>query len=146
MTINISFRAMQREDARVVIELLQEISLYRPSEGLQAQDWEDYSGQSNVHPLVACLDSGEVVGFGALVLEKKIRGGWLGHIEDIVTCGAYQRSGIGTRVVQELINLAKAMGCYKVVLNCKQETAPFYEQVGFEIAGAGMQKMIRDFT
>ena len=36
------------------------------------------------------------------------------------------------QIVQTLSNLAKASGCYKVCLDCKESNVGFYEKAGFQ--------------
>jgi glucosamine-phosphate N-acetyltransferase len=72
-----------------------------------------------------------VVGYGCLVVEQKIRGGRLGHIEDIVSHSNYHQQGLGKQIVTQLVKIAKQEGCYKVVLNCRLQNEGFYKKCGF---------------
>lgn len=78
--------------------------------------------------------SGEqVVGTAALLVEQKFihRGGYIGHIEDVVVLAEHAGKGIGRKLVQHCLKEARKIGCYKVILACTEDNAPFYEKLGF---------------
>ena len=139
---SVSFLPIHRSHLHEVIFLLQSISSFEPDHLELDRIWETYSMQANVHSLVACLESGAVVGFGTLLVEFKIRGGKLGHIEDIVIAEDFRGQGIGNSLVREFIDIARAQGCYKVALNCRDEKVSFYEKTGLQRSGAAMQRLM----
>ena len=67
-----------------VIEILQSISDYRPDEKDYDHIWDEVQSQTNYFGLVALDGKVDVVGYGSIFIERKIRGGKMGHIEDIV--------------------------------------------------------------
>jgi glucosamine-phosphate N-acetyltransferase len=89
---------------------------------------------------VACLD-GRVVGSASLLVEEKfIHGGGLSsHIEDVAVHRDFQKQGIGAELVRFLVEEARRLGCYKVILNCREENVPFYEKTGFRRHDVGMR-------
>ena len=58
-------------------------------------------------------------------------GGQCGHIEDVVTDVGARGGGLGRRIVEHLTGLARARGCYKVILDCAEDNAGFYAKCGF---------------
>lgn len=80
-----------------------------------------------------------MVGYGSVVIEEKIRGGKIGHIEDVVSHSLFRKQGLARAVVGALFNIAKANGCYKIALQCKEHNVGFYEKCGFEVSGVAMQ-------
>lgn len=82
--------------------------------------------------VVAELD-GEVVGTATLHIQRKIirNGGVAGLIEDVAVREKHRGNNIGAQLVQHLIEKAKQMGCYKVILSCFPERVAFYERNGF---------------
>ena len=58
-------------------------------------------------------------------------GGQCGHIEDVVTDAGARGGGLGRRIVEHLTGLARARGCYKVILDCAEDNAGFYAKCGF---------------
>lgn len=65
----------------------------------------------------------ELVASGTLFIERKYihAGGIAGHIEDIVVSPSTQGHGLGLRLVKGLRELGELVGCYKVILDCKEE-------------------------
>lgn len=139
---NISIRALAQSDMDAVIELLQSISEFTPSKSEYFLIWNSFCQQTNVHSLVAVIDT-QIVGYGSIVIEKKIRGGKLGHIEDIVTHSLYRKKGIGKAIIDALFDFAKLNGCYKVALQCKEHNVEFYEKCGYEVSGQAMQIFVK---
>jgi len=76
----------------------------------------------------------KVIGAATLVIEQKFirRGALCGHIEDVAVHPDHQGEGIGSRLVERLIGIAKHRGCYKVILDCSEELIPFYKKLGFK--------------
>jgi glucosamine-phosphate N-acetyltransferase len=79
-------------------------------------------------------DTHQVVGTATLFIEQKFihNGGKAGHIEDVATRNGYEGKGIGRKIIKELIKIAKESGCYKVILDCDEKVAGFYEKIGFK--------------
>jgi glucosamine-phosphate N-acetyltransferase len=140
--MNLEFTPLKRSQMPEVISLLQGISQFTPSPDNYDEIWLNHSAQQNVVSIVAHQANGVVVGFGTLVLETKIRGGKIGHIEDIVTHPDHLRLGVGHSLVDRLIKIAQLEGCYKVALQCKDHNILFYEKSGFELGGAAMQRLL----
>lgn len=88
-------------------------------------DNEDY------HIYVAELDD-SVIGCATLFVERKFihNGGKSGHIEDVIVREEHRGKDIGSKLVLELMEKAKDIGCYKVVLDCGCDVAPFYDKLG----------------
>lgn len=80
----------------------------------------------------ADVDKRKIIATATLVIELKfIRNcSKCGHIEDVVVDSSYRGLRLGLRVVEALITAAKDSGCYKVILDCSESNAPFYEKCG----------------
>lgn len=78
------------------------------------------------------LSQGTIVGSGTIFLERKFIHdcGIVGHIEDIVTDESVRGKGLGKLIIQELIEIAKKNGAYKVLLSSLEKNVPFYEKCG----------------
>lgn len=85
-----------------------------------------------VKTYVALMDD-RVAGTASLLLEPKFihNGGSVGHIEDVAVHVAYQHHGVGAALVHYLLEECRRAGCYKVILDCEESVAPFYEKLGF---------------
>ena len=81
---------------------------------------------------IAELD-GKIVGSTTLLIEQKFihKGGFVGHIEDVVVREGFERKQIGKRIIESLLEIAKNRGCYKTILDCKDDVKEFYEKIGF---------------
>jgi glucosamine-phosphate N-acetyltransferase len=84
---------------------------------------------------------GQIVSAVKLLVEQKfIRGlGLAGHIEDVATRKGYEDKGIASQLIEAALKKAKALGCYKVILDCRQELVGFYKRFGFEEAEVEMK-------
>jgi GNAT superfamily N-acetyltransferase len=137
----ILLRPVEKSDLDSTFELLQSISEFLPAKNEYSDIWDMYKNQQNFYAIVAAVDK-KIIGFGSICIETKIRGGSMGHIEDIVTNQKYRKKGIGTIILNGLCDIAKANNCYKVSLQCKEENLEFYNKANFEIGGFSMQKFI----
>ena len=83
---------------------------------------------------VAVKDDGQIIGSTTLLIEQKFihSGGKAGHIEDVVTRNGYEGKGIGRKIIEELIKIAKESKCYKITLDCDEKVVGFYEKLGFK--------------
>jgi len=134
-------RKIDKKDIPFVIDLLQSISKFKPREDDYLKIWEEFSKQHNVHSIVALINK-KVVGYGSIVIETKIRGGRMGHVEDIVCGEDYKNKGIGRAIVNHLFDIAKINNCYKVSIQCKEHNILFYEKCDYIKSGVAMQRLI----
>jgi len=75
-----------------------------------------------------------------LIIEQKLihSGGLVGHIEDLAVDPKYQKQGIAKHLIQYCINCAREKGCYKVILDCKEDLVDFYKHNNFKQEGTYM--------
>ena len=139
---SIIIEQLQRKHIERVILLFQNMSVYLPPKDSYDDIWESFINQHNVHAVVA-TENGEVVGYGVVVIETKIRGGKVGHIEDIISHTIKQKMGIGKMIVNALYEIAKTNQCYKVSLQCQQHNISFYEKCKYKVSGTAMQRFIQ---
>jgi glucosamine-phosphate N-acetyltransferase len=84
-----------------------------------------------------------IVGTTTLLVEPKFifGGGRAGHIEDVCVRKEFQGLGIGSWLVKHTTTVAESlMGCVKIVLDCSDETMPFYESLGYSYQDNCMAK------
>jgi glucosamine-phosphate N-acetyltransferase len=79
---------------------------------------------------------------GTIFFEQKLlhQNGIAGHIEDIVTHSDFRGKGLGLMLIEALILLGRNHGCYKIILDCSESNAGFYEKLGFIRKGIQMYK------
>ena len=85
--------------------------------------------------------SGQVVGATTLLVEQKfIRGLALaGHIEDVVTRKGFEGQGVASQLITAALKKAKALGCYKIILDCHKDLVGFYKKFDFQAVGVQMK-------
>src|SRR5467141_3588814 len=98
-------------------------------------------GHPTYHFFVAVANDGQVIGATTLLVEQKFihRGGFVGHIEDVVVRKGHEGKGVGGSVVRAAVEKAKELGCYKVILDCKADLVDFYKKLGFSEHDVGMR-------
>lgn len=135
-------RPVTAADHAEVISLLHHgLSPYQPNAIQLPAIWRDFSAQAGVHAVVAASDR-RIVGFGVVLVELKIRGGRMGHIEDIVVASEARKSGIGRAIMAELCAIAASQGCYKISLACADRNIDFYRKCGFGVDGVSMSRLL----
>lgn len=83
---------------------------------------------------------GTVVGISTLLIETKLIHGFskVGHIEDVAVSSEERGNNIGLYMIRYLCNKALGLGCYKIILDCDEKNAPFYEKCGLRRVGIEM--------
>lgn len=140
--MNVSLVEVQKNHMTAVIEILQSISDYRPDEKDYDQIWDEFQSQTNYFGLVALDEKVDVVGYGSIFIERKIRGGKMGHIEDIAVHPDFRKKGIGKLLINALYQISQEEKCYKVSLACKDHHLSFYQECGFVIAGISLSRFL----
>ena len=91
---------------------------------------------------VSALYNGELVGMGRLVGD----GAMYWYLQEIIILPQFQRKGIGTMIVNHLVDYARensTTGKFTTIggVSAKGKD-PFYEKIGFEVISNGIKKMI----
>lgn len=141
MTTPVQIRTMVQSDMAEVVVLLQSISEYQPAESDYPAIWQSFCEQTNRVALVAERNS-RVIGYGSMVIDTKIRGGKMAHMEELAVHPDQRRTGIGQQIANRLCDRARELGCYKVALQSKEYNIPFYERLGFQVSGLTVQRFI----
>lgn len=76
---------------------------------------------------------GQTVGSATLVREQKFIHGATARarVEDVVVSDQYRGKQLGKVLLDVLVLLSKALGCYKVSLECTDQMVNFYSMFGF---------------
>ena len=114
-----------------VIEILQSISDYRPDEKDYDQIWDEFQSQTNYFGLVALDENVDVVGYGSIFIERKIRGGKMGHIEDIAVHPDFRKAGVANRLTKTLLSTAFHQGAFMITLTTR--IPRYFSRFGFRI-------------
>ncbi|XAR69744.1 Glucosamine-phosphate N-acetyltransferase [Bertholletia excelsa] len=119
------------------IELLQQLTVCGSiSDEEFEEQFKELCSYGNDHLIGVIEDphSGKIIATGSVFIEKKfIRNcGKVGHIEDVVVDSNARGMQLGKKIVGFLIDHARLMGCYKVILDCSDQNRTFYEKCGFK--------------
>jgi ribosomal protein S18 acetylase RimI-like enzyme len=73
--------------------------------------------------VIVDVSTDQLVAAGTLLVERKHihAAGIAGHIEDIVVAPETRGKGLGQKLVTGLRELGTGVGCYKTILDCKNE-------------------------
>jgi glucosamine-phosphate N-acetyltransferase len=137
---NILFRPVEKNDLDEVFLLLQQMTKIDYSDRDKEKCWNLFSSCSSESLVGVYKD--KVIAYGSLVLEYKIRGGISGHIEDIVVSDKVRYKKIGTKLIEELVNIGNKKGCYRITLFCKESLINFYSKNGFKVNNIAMKNFL----
>ncbi len=141
MTAALSVRAFVPEDMDAAIDLLQDVSAYRPAAQTVQALAEAFAVQADCYACVVVRD-GRLVAFGSVFVLNRVRGGRTGIIEDVVVASDVRGEGVGGLIVEALVAAARARGCFKVSLEVAASAQSFYAASGFEAGGLTMKILL----
>ena len=135
------FRNIEKKDLEQVFVLLNQLKEMDVSKIDNEKAWNDFITNSSSNSIVGIYDD-NVVAYGSVVVENKVRGEVAGHIEDIVVDTEVRGKMIGVSLIKELVKVAKNKGCYRITLFCKESLINFYSRNGFEVNNVVMKKYL----
>ena len=141
MTAPVNIRVFVPGDMDAVIDLLQDVSAYRPAAQTIQTLAGAFAAHADCHACVAVRD-GRLVAFGSVFVLNRVRGGRSGIIEDVVVAPDVRGRGVGRLIVDALVAAARARGCFKVSLEAATSAQPFYAAGGFEVGGQTMRILL----
>ena len=134
----ITFRSVEEKDLSQVFPLLQQLTEIDYSSRDEKDCWNKFNSNTSSNSIVG-LYKDEVIAYGSLVIENKIRGEAAGHIEDIVVDNKVRGNNVGVMLIDELIKIGKEKKCYRITLFCKEHLIKFYNKNGFEVNSMAMK-------
>lgn len=138
---SVSFRPILKQDLNKVFSLLQQLTEIDYSNRNIEDCWHSFNSNKSSNSIVATLKD-EIIAYGSVVIENKIRGEKAGHIEDIVVKKVYRKKGVGENLIKELIKIGKDKGCYRITLLCDKSLEKFYNKNGFKFKEIAMKLYI----
>lgn len=133
MTIQI--RPVVKGDIDSILLLLQQLWPKKKIHLHQIQSLIQQQLLSRNHHLVVAEQQNRVVGFGSL--SRKINlwtEGMLGHIDELVVDDREQQRGIGTIILNYIIEMGLQLGCRRIELDSayhRKQAHQFYQRKGF---------------
>lgn len=83
--------------------------------------------------MVTVNDGEKIIGTATLYLMPKV-GKLVSHLEDVVVSSVYRGQGLGEKLVQKIIDLAKELGVASIALTSRPERVAankLYQKLGF---------------
>ena len=128
-------------DLKVLLDLLCQLSPVK--EGDNSADYKDLQRTlqgiivDDNYYLCVCEYDDKVIGTALLLIQLNLShsGQPYGHIENVVIDKAQRGNGVGARMIEYLIQRARARNCYKIILDCAKHNIPFYKKCGFAETG-----------
>ncbi|WOG98313.1 hypothetical protein DCAR_0417654 [Daucus carota subsp. sativus] len=119
------------------IELLQQLTVCDSVSDQEFQSCFEEIGSYGDNHVICVIEDGcsqKIIATGSVFIERKfIRNcSKVGHIEDVVVDSNARGMQLGKKIVEYLTDHARAVGCYKVILDCSAKNKAFYEKCGFE--------------
>jgi len=135
------FRNIEKNDLDQVFILLNQLKETDITNIDKNKAWTDFIKNTSSNSVVGLIDN-NIVAYGSVVIENKIRGEVAGHIEDIVVDSSVRGKMIGVALIKKLIEVAKIKNCYRITLFCKESLINFYSRNGFEVNNIVMKKYL----
>lgn len=134
--MDIKSRFVRHEDAPQLITLFKELT----NDPINLQI-ETVIADKNCHAIVLENEDGDVIGFGALVIHMIPIKGYVGRIEDVIIQEDFRGQGLGIKLLDELIEIAKKQELANITLtsNPKRIAARnLYLKKGFYLRDTGV--------
>lgn len=129
-------RQLRKDDYKhQYLQLLSQLSYFKLDTVTQ-DSFNQFVDNLHLNHQIYILDDPKnniVVGSITLLFEPKVihELGMVCHLEDIVIHPEYRNQKLSRQLIEKAIQLAKARGCYKIILNCSESMKPFYQKFGF---------------
>ncbi|WP_121612271.1 GNAT family N-acetyltransferase [Mesobacillus foraminis] len=146
----IHFRQAAAQDLERIVEMLADDDLGSQRERFEdplppcyMKAFEAIDADPNNELVVAC-EGNAVIGVFQITFTPYIthQGGWRATIEGVRTCSAVRGRGIGAKLIEWGISIAKERGCHLVQLTTdkkRKDALRFYERLGFENSHEGLK-------
>jgi N-acetylglutamate synthase-like GNAT family acetyltransferase len=145
----LSIREATDKDIPSILNLLYELERPQPLDEKEIKIFKnkihDYFSDSKKVILVAEQD-GKIVGIVSIIYLQRLNRAKLEmHIPELIVTEKLRYLGIGKKLMQYCIDLAKKKDCYRIRLesgNQRKESHKFYKSIGFEQSSLTFTKSI----
>jgi glucosamine-phosphate N-acetyltransferase len=135
----IKFRPVEEKDWKDVYYLLNQLTELLGTIRDKKVCWNRFISNNSNNAIVG-LHNDQIIAYGSIVIENKIRGELAGHIEDIVVDKKFRGKNIGVKLIKELVKIGYSKECYRITLTCDQSLINFYYKNGFKVNNIAMKK------
>ena len=137
---NVIIREAARKDIPIILGLLYELGRPKPQKDSDVDSFrklvKKYLADSDKKILVAEIDDVEIIGMVSLTFLSRLNRNTLEmYIPELVVLKKYQNQGIGKKLMESCITLAKEKKCHRIRLesgNQRKNSHQFYKNLGFE--------------
>jgi|TARA_R110001592_G_scaffold98243_2_gene280765 glucosamine-phosphate N-acetyltransferase len=133
------FRLVEKKDWRDVYSLLNQLTELLGTVRDKDECWDKFISNNSNNAIVG-LYNNQIIAYGSIVIENKIRGELAGHIEDIVVDRNFRDKNIGVKLIKKLVKIGYKKDCYRITLTCDQSLINFYSKNGFNVNNIAMKK------
>lgn len=140
-------RPAETGDLQGVYRCIAQMASYKPAVDSHNLIAQRFFGQEWVYAVVAVNEAshsqGQIIGFASISFEMKIRGGVIGHVEDVVVDNPWRGRGVGRALLSSLRGEALRRNAYQIFLECSEVNIGFYESCGLVRSGVSMSWSLR---
>ncbi|MGY5147491.1 MAG: GNAT family N-acetyltransferase [Candidatus Nitrosopumilus sp. bin_7KS] len=137
---NVAVRTSSGKDVSMILGLLYDLGRPKPQKDSEVETFRKlvtkYVKDSDKAILVAELDDVRIIGMVSVVYLSRLNQSTLEmYIPELVVLEKYHNHGIGKKLINFCIALAKEKKCYRIRLesgNQRKESHQFYQHLGFE--------------
>jgi glucosamine-phosphate N-acetyltransferase len=133
-------RGATLEDLDSILELLNQLTSLKDGTIFNREKVENIYRKildDENYSLCVYQDEGKILGTALLLVQMNISQGGrpYSHIENVVVDKGCRGKGAGKKMIDYLVDKAKGIDCYKILLNCGKDNITFYEKCGFFDSG-----------
>jgi GNAT superfamily N-acetyltransferase len=144
--VSVEVRDALREDLPELVRMYQQLSLDDPREDPDAI--EKYEAvfaaidEQPAHHVLVAEEAGRLLGTATVIIEPNLTytASPFALIENVVVTEAARGRGVGAKIIERCVALAREAGCYKVTLTSnkrRKDAHRFYEGLGFTASHEG---------
>lgn len=145
---NITIKDASEKDIPIVLGLLYELGRPKPQKDSDVDSFrklvKKYLIDSDKQIRVAILDDTKIVGMISMMFLSRLnRDTPEMYIPELVVVEKYQNQGIGKKLINSCISLAKENHCHRIRLesgNQRKESHQFYKHLGFDQSALSFTK------
>ena len=147
--MDLVIRESTENDIPSILNLLYELERPRPMDDNEIKIFtnkiQDYFLDSHKTILVSEIEK-EIVGIVSIIYLQRLNRAKLEmYIPELIVTEKFRYSGVGKKMIQHCIDIAKKKGCYRIRLesgNQRKESHIFYKSIGFEQSALSFTKYI----
>ena len=137
---NVTVRTSSGKDIPMLLGLLYDLGRPKPQKDSDIEIFRKlvtkYVKDSDKIILVAELDDMKIIGMASVMYLPRLNQSTLEmYVPELVVLEKYQNHGMGKKLINSCISLAKEKKCHRIRLesgNQRKESHKFYEHLGFE--------------